>query len=564
MKRCQAMATKKRGSQALIQSMINQGIKYVFGIPGAKVDQLFEDLQYSDDPNAPKLVVARHEQNAAFIAAGIGRLTGKPGVVATTSGPGVSNLTTALMTATAEGDPVIGLGGQVPRDDLSRLTHQSIPSKELMSFAAKSSVEVQDANNLSEAFMNAYTAAVSPKAGAAFISLPADVLSDDVDRPVIKTLTTPQASQASEKTLDKIVTLLKAAKLPVILAGMRASSEEVTTALHQLLAKVSLPVVETYQGAGIISHEFEKDFFGRVGLFRNQIGDTLLKQSDLVLAIGYDPVEYEARNWNIEHNDAVINLDSVAPELSNDYQPDMVIEADIAETITVLTNKIPDDYRLSDQSVAHLNTLKEEFEDEKLVETEAKPGTVHPLSIINELQQRVDDATTVTVDVGSHYIWMARHFRSYRPRHLLFSNGMQTLGVSLPWAIAAKLVRPNEKVVSVSGDGGFLYSGQELETAVRLNLNIVQLIWNDGYYDMVKFQEEAKYGRYAGVEFGPVDYVKYAESFGATGLRVSDPTELGKTLDQAFSTEGPVIVDIPVDYSDNIKLKSALLKDSLN
>ncbi|MSE20097.1 acetolactate synthase AlsS, partial [Lactobacillus parabuchneri] len=152
MKRCRDMANNKRGSQALIQSMINQHIQYVFGIPGAKVDQLFEDLQYSDQPNAPKLIVTRHEQNAAFIAAGIGRLTGKPGVVATTSGPGVSNLVTALMTATAEGDPVIGLGGQVPRDDLARLTHQSIPSKELMNFAAKSSVEVQDPNNISEVF----------------------------------------------------------------------------------------------------------------------------------------------------------------------------------------------------------------------------------------------------------------------------------------------------------------------------------------------------------------------------------------------------------------------------
>lgn len=558
------MATKKRGSQALIQSMINQGIKYVFGIPGAKVDQLFEDLQYSDDPNVPKLIVTRHEQNAAFIAAGIGRLTGKPGVVATTSGPGVSNLTTALMTATAEGDPVIALGGQVPRDDLSRLTHQSIPSKELMSFAAKSSVEVQDANNLSEAFMNAYTAAVSPKAGAAFISLPADVLSDDVSRPVIKSLAESQASQASPQTLAQIVTLLKKAKLPVILAGMRASSQEVTAALHRLLAKVSLPVVETYQGAGIISREYEQNFFGRVGLFRNQIGDTLLKQSDLVITLGYDPVEYEARNWHVEHNDTIINLDSVAPELSNDYQPDVTITADIAATLTALTDKLPADYQLSEEAVSRLKTLKQDFEAEKVSETVSETGKVHPLTIINELQKRVDDDTTVTVDVGSHYIWMARHFRSYRPRHLLFSNGMQTLGVSLPLAIAAKLVRPNEKVVSVSGDGGFLFSGQELETAVRLNLNIVQLIWNDGYYDMVKFQEEAKYGRNAGVKFGPVDYVKYAESFGATGLRVSDPAKLGDILDQAFATDGPVIVDIPVDYRDNIKLKSALLKDILN
>lgn len=558
------MADKKRGSQALIKLMINQDIKYVFGIPGAKVDQLFEDLQYSDQPNAPQLIVTRHEQNAAFIAQGIGRLTGKPGVVATTSGPGVSNLVTGLMTATAEGDPVIGLGGQVPRDDLARLTHQSIPSKELMSVAAKSSVEVQDANNLSEAFTNAYNTATSGKAGATFISLPSDVLSDNVERPEMAPLAKSERTQTSPTTLNKVIDMIKNAKLPVILAGMRASSQEVTESLHKLLEKVALPVVETYQGAGVISHELIDDYFGRVGLFRNQIGDTLLKQSDLVIAVGYDPVEYEARNWNVEHNDQIINIDSISPELTVDYQPDVVIEADIAGTLDALTDALPADYKLSTETVHQLTELRQVFDRQNEVKTTAKPGTIHPIDIVNELQKKVDDNTTVTVDVGSHYIWMARHFRIYRPRHLLFSNGMQTLGVSLPWAIAAKLVRPNEKVVSVSGDGGFLFSGQELETAVRLNLNIVQLIWDDGYYDMVKFQEEAKYGKNAGVKLGKVNFVKYAESFGATGLRATNPDELSQALDQAFNANGPVIIDIPVDYSDNIKLKSALLKDILN
>ncbi|AMV61726.1 Acetolactate synthase, catabolic (plasmid) [Pediococcus damnosus] len=558
------MSNEKRGSQALIQTMINQGVKYVFGIPGAKVDQLFEDLTYSDDPRTPKLIVARHEQNAAFIAAGIGRLTGKPGVVATTSGPGVSNLVTGLITATTEADPVVALGGQVLRDDLARLTHQSIPSKELMANATKSSVEVQDANNLSEAFANAYQSAISPKAGAAFISLPADVLSDKVNRPEVKPLTKHENGRAADATLDQIIELLKHAKLPVILAGMRASTPENTAAIRSLLKKFPLPVVETYQGAGIISHELEDDFFGRVGLFRNQIGDTLLKRSDLVVSIGYDPVEYEARNWNVDRTGKVVNIDDVAPEISKDYQPDVIVVADIAGSLDALADRLPGEFKLSADTSKTLDNLRQEFDSENKVPTDVKPGTVHPLAIVRALQERVDDDTTVTVDVGSHYIWMARHFRIYKPRHLLFSNGMQTLGVSLPWAIAAALVRPGKPVVSVSGDGGFLFSGQELETAVRLNLNIVQLIWNDGYYDMVKFQEIAKYGKPAGVQFGPVDYVKYAESFGARGLRVTSPDDLGTTLDQAFKTKGPVIVDIPVDYSDNIKLKSALLKDILN
>ncbi|KRL66361.1 acetolactate synthase AlsS [Companilactobacillus versmoldensis] len=557
------MANKKTGAEALFESMINQGIKYVFGLPGAKVDKLFDLMQYSDNPKAPKLIITRHEQNAAFIASGIGRLTGKPGVVATTSGPGVSNLATALITATSEGDPVVALGGQVPRNDVARLTHQSIPSKELLSTATKDSVEVQDSNNISETFANAYQTAMAPKSGATFISLPKDVLDDNVTTETIDPLTPIQQGGADQATINQIIEKIKNAKLPVILAGMRSSDSEVTASIRNFLEKFSIPVVETFQGAGVINRDLEKNYFGRVGLFRNQIGDAMLKESDLVITIGYDPVEYEARLWNVDRTGEIINLDSIAPEISNDYQPDLVVQADIAKTLNQLSQDLPD-ISLNDDLKSHLHQMQTNFLSKDAVPERKDAKGVHPLEIINKLQNQVNDDTTVTVDVGSHYIWMARHFRSYKPRHLLFSNGMQTLGVALPWAIAAALERPDHHVVSVAGDGGFLFSGQELETAVRLNLNIVQLVWNDGYYDMVKFQEEAKYGRNSGVAIGSVDFAKYAESFGATGIHVDSADELDGALKKAFAKEGPTVIDIPVDYSDNIKLLSTLLDDYVN
>ncbi|AKP67194.1 acetolactate synthase AlsS [Companilactobacillus ginsenosidimutans] len=558
------MADKRNGADALFQSMMNQGIKYVFGLPGAKVDKLFDLMEYSDNPNAPKLIITRHEQNAAFMASGIGRLTGKPGVVATTSGPGVSNLATGLITATSEGDPVVALGGQVPRNDVARLTHQSIPSKELMSTATKDSVEVQDANNISETFANAYQTAMAPKSGATFISLPKDVLEDEVTTKEINTLSPIAQGGADQATIKTIVEKIKNAKLPVILAGMRSSSSEVTNSIQNLLKKFSIPVVETFQGAGVINRDLEKNYFGRVGLFRNQIGDAILKDSDLVIAIGYDPVEYEARLWNVDRTGEIINLDSIAPEISNEYQPELIVHADIAKTLDDIANNLPDGITLSDELKNHLHQIQKNFLSKDIIPEREDPKGVHPLEIIHALQNQVNDDTTVTVDVGSHYIWMARHFRSYKPRHLLFSNGMQTLGVALPWAIAAALERPNQPVVSVAGDGGFLFSGQELETAVRLNLNIVQLVWNDGYYDMVKFQEEAKYGRNSGVAIGTVDFAKYAESFGAQGIHVDNAGELTSALEKAFATEGPTVIDIPVDYSDNIKLLSTLLPDYLS
>jgi Thiamine pyrophosphate-requiring enzymes [acetolactate synthase, pyruvate dehydrogenase (cytochrome), glyoxylate carboligase, phosphonopyruvate decarboxylase] len=229
-----------------------------------------------------------------------------------------------------------------------------------------------------------------------------------------------------------------------------------------------------------------------------------------------------------------------------------------------LTNALPDGISLSKEIKQRLDDIQADFKAKDAIPEKDTDKGVHPLAIINSLQNHVNDDTTVTVDVGSLYIWMARHFRSYKPRHLLFSNGMQTLGVALPWAIAAALERPNQPVVSVAGDGGFLFSGQELETAVRLNLNIVQLVWDDGYYDMVRFQEVAKYGHDAGVKLGSVDFVKYAESFGAKGIRVQKAEQLDAALDEAFKTPGPVLVHIPVDYTDNIKLSSALFEDVLN
>lgn len=554
--------TKKSGAEALIQSMINHGVKYVFGLPGAKVDKLFDLLEHSTIKNAPELIITRHEQNAAFMAGGIGRITGKPGVVAVTSGPGVANLATGLVTATAEGDPIVAIGGQVKRDDLVRRSHQSIANRELLSPVTKFSAEVEEANNLSETFANAYQIATAPKGGASFISVPQDVLDNEVTRNEISNVQDVAQGVPSREKLEEFANRIKNAKMPVILAGMRASEQTTTAALRSFLKQVDIPVVETFQGAGIISRDLIDNFYGRVGLFRNQTGDILLKKSDLVITIGYDPIEYEARNWNKDHFGDIINLDNVLPEISADYQPDMILRGDLADTLDALTRLFDTKLELSSNTNDYLAKVRAEHKLKDVPPTDVNENLVHPLTIIKELQDRVSDDMTVTVDVGSNYIWMARHFKSYEPRKLLFSNGMQTLGVALPWAISAALLNPNKKVISVSGDAGFMFSSQELATAVQRKLNIIHLVWNDGYYDMVKFQAEAKYGRSAGVKVGGVDFAKYAESFGAKGISVNKDFSIAQALDEAFATEGPVVIDIPVDYSKNNELNKEMIEDS--
>ena len=555
---------KRYGADAIIDSLVNHDVKYVFGVPGAKIDRVFERLEHPTNEKAPQLIITRHEQNAAFMAQGIGRITGKPGVVLTTSGPGVSNLATGLVTATAEGDPVLAISGQVQRTDLLRLTHQSMDNVALLAPVTKYAAEVQEPENISEVIANAYQEAEAAKQGASFVSVPQDVTDSEVKTAPIAPMPAPVLGPASPVESTLLAQRIKTAKLPVLLLGMRASDPETTKSIRNLVEETHLPVVETFQGAGIIPRELEDDFFGRVGLFRNQPGDQLLKHADLVIAVGYDPIEYEPRNWNNEGDANIIVIDSMRAEVDKNFQPERELVGDISQTLDFLLPYMKG-FKLPESSREYLDGLQEKLKlrDEPPAVTENQV-TSHPLSIIQALQDRVTDDMTVSVDVGSFYIWMARHFRSYNPRHLLFSNGMQTLGVALPWAISAALVRPNTQIVSVSGDGCFLFSSQDLETAVRLGLNIVHIIWNDGHYDMVKFQEELKYGKSAGVNFGSVDFVKYAESFGATGLRVEKAQDLEKVLDQAFATEGPVVVDIPVDYSDNKELGKQILEDQLH
>lgn len=544
-----------KGSEIIVNSLENHNVPFIFGIPGAKIDGVFDTLE----DHGPQIILARHEQNAAFMAQAIGRLTGEPGVVIATSGPGASNLATGLVTATAEGDPVLALAGQVKRSDLSKLTHQSMDNAALFAPITKYSSEIQDPENLSESIANAYRIAKTAKKGASFLSIPQDVTDGEVKGEAIKPLSAPILGSASEEDIADLVKRINDAKLPTLLVGMRASGKKETAAIRKLVEKTGLPVVETFQGAGIISRELENHFFGRVGLFRNQPGDMLLKRSDLVLAIGYDPIEYEARNWNAEKDARIVVIDEVPMEIDQYMQPEAELIGSIAKTIEKLSDSI-DTYQLSADADHYLSTLQEKLTNGKQ-KSETVEGRVHPLEVIDTLQKNVTDEMTVTVDVGSHYIWMARHFRSYEPRHLLFSNGMQTLGVALPWAISSALVRPNTQIFSISGDGGFLFSAQELETAVRLKQKIIHLIWNDGSYNMVEFQEEMKYDRSSGVHFGPVDFVKYAEAFGAKGLRATSKSELEAAIKEGLATDGPVIIDIPIDYSDNKELGKTILPD---
>jgi len=540
-----------RSAQKVVDVVAAQGVDYIFGIPGAKIDAVFDALV----DGGPTLVVCRHEQNAAFMAAAVGRLTGTPGVVLVTSGPGTTNLATGLLTANTEQDPVVALCGAVPREDRLKRTHQSMDAAALLKTVTKFTGEINDADNAAEATIRAFRAATTEPRGAAAVVLPADVLAAPTAATISARLPIPRLAAAPSDAIQDAAALIRAARRPTLLVGTRGADPESCQAIRGLIAATGLPVVETFQGAGVVSRDLEDHYLGRVGLFCNQPGDVIVEHADVLITVGYDAVEYDPALWNTDVARTIVHIDSVPADIDNNYQPTLELLGDVAATVSALS-----------QSLAGLTVsevFREEIDHQRDMLADIDTGALsspptelglNPAAVILRLRAELDDDATIACDIGSVYIYMARHFRVFEPRHLLFSNGQQTLGVSLPWAMAASLVRPGTQIVSVSGDGGFLFSAQELETATRLGLTFTHVIMRDNTYDMVGFQEVLKYGRKSGVQLGDYDIPHYAAAFGAKGYRVKTLDEFTTTLKHALSEDGPSLIDVPVDYSHNTDL----------
>jgi acetolactate synthase-1/2/3 large subunit len=547
-----------RAAQRVLETLSAYGIQYIFGVPGAKIDPVYDALA----DVGPQLVVCRHEQNAAFMAAAVGRLTGTPGVALVTSGPGTTNLATGLITATTEQDPMVAICGAVNRADRLKRTHQSMDAVAALKPFTKYTGEVNDPDNVPEAVANAIRAALAPPRGAAAVVLPADVSAAATSAAIVEPSPVPPLGAAPADRISHAVNMIRAAQRPVLFVGVRAGDPEPCAALRELLAVADLPVVETFQAAGVVSRELEDHFVGRVGLFRNQPGDILISHADVLVTVGFDPVEYDPRFWNSYPTRTLIHIDEIPADIDNHYQPTLELRGDIAATLTAMIQPLSG-LRLND--IVNAGVTEQRAALRKIdAEAHNRPQTdvgVNPAALVLKIRDLIDDDATIACDIGSHYIYMARHFRVYQPRRLLFSDGQQTLGVALPWAMAAAMVRPGTQVVSVSGDGGFLFSAQELETATRLGLSFTHVIMRDNTYNMVAFQEQLKYGRTSGVQLGDYDIVHYAAAFGAKGIRVSGLTEFEAAFKQSLNEPGVTIIDVHVDYTRNTELFAELHDD---
>jgi acetolactate synthase I/II/III large subunit len=550
--------TQQTGAQLVVRALEAQGVTHVFGIPGAKIDGVFNALVDSKIHT----VVCRHEQNAAMIAGGIGRMTGKAGVAIATSGPGVSNLVTGLATANSEGDPVVALGGAVATSETLKQLHQTMDAVSICKPVTKYSVTAASSDTVGEVLVNAFRAAESGRPGAAYVNLPKDIMAAPCPHDVLRMPAFAGLGPADSGAIAEAARLIGSAENPVVLLGLLASKPGNANALRGFIGNNHLPVVGTFQAAGAVAAHLFENFGGRVGQLANQPGDRLLDSADLVITIGYDPVEYPPADWNRNSERKVIHIDVLPADLDNAYRPYVELTGDIASTLNELTPRVKRTNR-SDRATQILKAIASE-RAELARESASRSGTpIHPLRLVAELQPFLSSDVTMTLDMGSFHLWLARHLYSFKARQILISNGQQTLGVALPWAIAASIVRPSEKVISISGDGGFLFSAMELETAVRLKANIVQLVWIDGTYNMVAVQEVLKYGRKSGIDIGPVDLVKYAEAFGAAGRMIQTPEEIAPVMKEALDHTGPILIGVHVDYSDNHKLFEMVKEDSI-
>ena len=430
--------------------------------------------------------------------------------------------------------------------------------------ATKYSSEVLTPDQVGEAFGNAIRIAESGRPGAVFISLPKDVgLADypgDANAPWGKKLA---RGAGAESEINEIAAVLNASKRPIAILGMQSSTNDSADALVNFFKKSGIPYISTFQGAGAwVERNSGSTYAGRIGLFRNQPADKLLDQADAVITIGYDPIEYGPATWNTGNKRPVVCVDSIPADQDNAFVPVAEAVGDIGASLNTLASKI--NVSIAPEYLAAAKKCIQEVQSTIAEGKEMNAFPVQPLRLIYELQKQMTPTTHVALDVGSNYIWTNRYCVADYARQVLVSNGQQTLGVALPWAIALSLLYPNQRVLSSSGDGGLLFTATELETAVRIGAKFVHVVWDSHSYDMVDFQEVAHYGENAGVQLGNYDVVKFAESFGCKGYSIKSPDELPQVFDEAFKSDVPVLIHVSVDYSMNMRLMQDVVQDYLN
>ena len=534
-----------KASELLVRCLEHEGVELIFGLPGEETLAVTDALADS----RIRFIPVRHEQGAAFMADVYGRLTGRAGVCLATLGPGATNLVTGVADANLDRAPVVALTGQAGRDRIHKESHQYVDIVDLFRPITKWNSRIELGRVIPEVVRKAFKLAQTEKPGACHLELPEDVADESVEA-TVQPLSTerPRRPSPDRPALRQAAELIDRARRPLIFAGNGVIRGNASAALCVFSQTIGLPLVNTFMAKGCVPAASELSL-GTVGLQVRDYVSCGFDRADLVLAVGYDPVEYAPTFWNPERDKTIIHLDFTPAEVDSHYQPAVEVVADIREALDLLTDlcRVRRDPAPS--------RLLHEWIQKELDEGSTDDGfPIKPQRILHDVRSVLAPSDLVISDVGAHKLWVARLYPAGEPNTVLISNGFAAMGIALPGAVAAKLVAPERRVLAISGDGGVLMNVQELETAVRLGLNIVTLIFRDDAYGSIRMKQLTRYGRELGVAFGNPDFARLAEAFGATGIRVEGAAELIPALKSAFSSPRPVVLEVPVDYRENLKL----------
>ncbi|WP_214767711.1 MULTISPECIES: acetolactate synthase large subunit [unclassified Exiguobacterium] len=523
-----------------------EGVTHIFGVPGEENITLLDAISESDIT----FITTRHETNAAFMAAMFGRLSGRAGVCLSTLGPGATNMMTGIASATMDHSPVVAITGQGATWRQHKASHQMFDLVEMYRPITKSSTSVVSGEVIPEIVRQAFAQSCCDKPGATHISFPEDIAKADVDAktPLLRD-SEPDTLHPTSVKDSAVLKQIEQAERPVVIAGFGINRSEATAVFRTFVEKLGAPVVETMMGKGVISSQHALAAH-TIGLPNTDYNQRILDQSDLIIAIGYDITELPPSKWNPDRT-PVIHIDTNRHEIDQYYPVVANLVGPLSDSLRLLAEAIPT--RAWEGWQADRDTLRQEIQA-----TYSMALPLHPQSIVRALEKATGEDGMLFSDVGAHKVWLGRHFQTTRPNQLFISNGFSSMGYGLSSAIAAKLLHPERRVLCASGDGAFLMNGQDLETAVRLKLPITVVIWRDGTYGLIEWKQQQAYGRAPFTEFDNPDLVELATAFGALGLRVGEHGSLSNCLEQAQNSDGPVLIDCPVDYRENLKLSERL------
>jgi len=531
-------------AELLVKCLENEGVEYIFGLPGEENLHILEALKDS----TIQFITTRHEQGAAFMADVYGRLTGKAGVCLSTLGPGATNLMTGVADANLDGAPLVAITGQVGTDRMHIESHQYLDLVAMFAPVTKWNAQIVRPSNTSEIVRKAFKIAQAEKPGAVHIDLPENIAAMEVAGLPLHS-NSQDKTYASFRSIEEAAIAISGAKNPLILVGNGTIRDRASEAVTEFASRLKIPVVNTFMGKGIIPYTHPLALWA-IGMQQRDFINCAFEESDLVIAIGYDLIEYSPKKWNPTGNTPVVHIGVNPAEVDSSYIPLVEVVGAIEDSLLEILQRADRQGKPDPHGIALKEDIRADYEE--YANDTGFP--IKPQKLIYDLRQVLNAEDIVISDVGAHKMWMARHYHCDRPNTCLISNGFAAMGIAMPGAVAAKLVYPDRKVVAVVGDGGFMMNCQELETALRVGTPFVTIIFNDGGYGLIEWKQQNHFGSSAFVHFGNPDFVKFAESMGLKGYRITSAADLIPTLKMALEQDVPAVIDCPIDYRENLKL----------